>query len=367
MDLAEGVPLLLTSSSSGGYLAKEFDDHTPVDPDPTKGRLYTAERAARFDQELELAAPFRIGEVGIRPFLSGRYTAYSDSPSGSSIDRFTLAGGVRAGTRLERVFELDSDLLNLHQVRHSVHPEVEYVDVYQVSEPPAAVWQFDRSDALGTVDGLMERRTIRLVLLNRFQTKRATDRLQPDRLQIVDFLWIDLAQTVFPTDDRDNLSRRLGLFEFEVIYRPDLDLLPLADLGFLVEGEWDWRLGTLRTFNLAMAFSPFTDATAALEWRKGHDGEGTLDGRIRTYLRGRWEAGVGMQYDLELSQVRDYRLELGRRDHDWTTRVVIAFDRIDDELTVSVNFEPRIGGLYRPHRDRYLGGDRQFGTIDRPF
>jgi hypothetical protein len=325
------------------------------------------EAAARVDHEFELAAPFSLGPVGVRPFVSARYTAYSDSPAMGSIDRLAYAAGLRAGTRVERVFDVRSEALNLDRVRHVMSPELEFGNLFEVSRDPSELFQFDRTDAIGQVDSLEQGAAVRLVLLNRFQTRRHSEDAGRSVQRIEDFLWLDLAQTVYPLADRDHDGEALGLFEFELLYKPDAPLIPIPGLRFLFEGEWDWSADAYQTNNVGTAFDPFPGSTCVLEWRRGADGDGTVDGTYTSRVAGRWELGAGGQYDLDREETLSYRLGLARHDHDWVLRFSVVFNEIEDDRTFSIQFEPRIGGIHRAPRGRYLAGDPEFGGLHERF
>src|SRR5690606_1908802 len=113
-----------------------------------------------------------------------------------------------------------------------------------------------------------------------------------------DLVWLDLAQNVKPIAARDNAGDRLGLFEFELVTRPFTGTGLLSDLMLMTEGEFDWNLDELRTFNNALRFRT-GDVTWLGEYRKDLTDDGQIGYGATLQLRRRWTLGGYGQYDLE--------------------------------------------------------------------
>ncbi|MCC6671257.1 MAG: hypothetical protein IT458_09355 [Planctomycetes bacterium] len=343
--ITDDAPILLTSSTSAGSWRRNDDD---IVSDPAR------DASTRFDQELELATPFSLGPIGVRPFVSGRYTWYQDDLQGESLGRWAFAAGVRAGTNLSRVFEWLAQDGGRKAIRHVVSPSVLFANRFEVSEDPGQLQHYD------AVDTLDERSEVRVELLQRFQSMRKVRdrRGGRDRTEVRDFLWLDLAQNLFPRADRDNAGDELGLFEYELIVRPEIPWVPLPNPRLLAEGEIDWNAGEQRTFNTGLAFGPVAGIDWNAEYRWDQVSKGVIGYGASAKVLGRWVLGGGSQYDIERSEALNYAASLIREDHDWRIRFELSYDRINDETSFTVNFEPTLGGLVRPRGDRYVGSDR---------
>jgi len=333
-DVADGVPLLLTTSTGVGQLRFDYDRLAPMPG---------SEEALRLDQEAELAAPFAIGVVTVRPFVFGRATYYDDSPSGDDVTRWSAGGGIRAGTRLERTWR-SFDAGGDGAVRHVVNPEIAFLHRSRVTKDPADVFQFD------AVDALDEDVTVRVGVLNRLQTRRTpTGTVPPDagRGNVAEPIWLDLAQNFKPIRQRDNGGEVLGLTEYELIVRPGVDW-PLPNLHLFVEGEYDTRRHDNRTFNAGTRFGKVLGLDWSVEYREDQVREGVLIGGVSSTLWTRWDLAASTAYDLDREDTLSYFASLARRDLDWTIRLGLVYDNLRGETSFFVRFEPTLGGFIAP-------------------
>lgn len=137
-----------------------------------------------FRQELDL--PMTAGEFKIVPYVTGRYTGYSESVEGGSENRLYAGTGIRATTAFWKIDNsVESDLFDLHRLRHVVEPELEL---------HAAAQRPDRSDLLiydEQVDGISDFSAVSVALLQRWQTKRGG----PGRWRSVNAFTLDLRAT----------------------------------------------------------------------------------------------------------------------------------------------------------------------------
>ncbi len=79
----------------------------------------------RGDTRQEVDWPFSIADLRFVPYVMGRATSYSDSPGGDGQTRLFGGAGMRFTTSFWRVDDdIDSDLFNLHRIRHIIQPEV---------------------------------------------------------------------------------------------------------------------------------------------------------------------------------------------------------------------------------------------------
>jgi hypothetical protein len=354
LDMPWDAPLQLTSSTSLGQLRRNFDSTVPVIP------LALADSTWRFDQELELASPFWIGDFGFRPFASARYTYYENTPSGTSDDRWAFAAGISAGTRLSRTWSWLNGEGTAQSMRHIIAPRVAFIHRFRVDGIPTDFVHDDGSAnllAFDSVDRLDEGALIQLQLMNILESKDSA----AEGSGIGRFLWLDLIQNVHPIANRDNNGSLLGLLEYDLVIRPTADWIPIPDLSLLIEGEWDHDRDETRTLNTAVNFGKVIGVNWFAEYRTDSASEGTIGYGAGTDFLGRWELNGGSQYDRELNKSINYAANLVRHDHDWSVFLRVDFDNISGATSISLNFEPNLGGLFRSRRERSLYAGRLYG------
>lgn len=344
-ELVEDMPVVLGASLGAGRLRNQFDATSPA-----KQR----EASWRADLAVDVRIPYALGPIAVQPFFVSGQTYYSDQPGDTSGEyRQSFEAGALAATRLLRVFDLDSEALSIHDLYHEIRPEVRGFHRFRVDGEPADFFQFDRVDALDELSA------IDLVLLQRLQTRRTGAAGESD---IEDLVWLDLSQRIFPNSSRDNGGDRLGLFSFELIVSPGQAWLPIPNLRLLFEGERDWNRNDFLTRNVGIAAGPPGGPTVAAEWRSGSDGDGQGSLYAGVSIFRRWSVLGGAIYDFDLDDLRTTTLSLERRDHDWSLVLLLSRDENTGDESVSIRFVPTLGGLLRPYRPRYVGGDPAFGV-----
>lgn len=181
----------------------------------------TSKDVDRADMRQEVAYPVTIDKFRVMPYVMGRYTGYSDSPkkefvngqwvtksSDDSVNRGIAGGGLRMTTEFWRVDDYaQSDLWDLHRVRHVIEPELNVFGMVGGTKPND-VYIFDEPvDDASAISGTQ------IALHQRWQTKRGV----PDKMQSVDFLSWNIEGNFFfakPDDPTyigpDGLPRPLG-------------------------------------------------------------------------------------------------------------------------------------------------------------
>lgn len=339
--LPGGIPLLLTSSTSAGLLRWNYD---------RLSNPLVREDALRLDQEFEIAAPFDVGSVWVRPFGFGRATYYSDSPRDEDVTRWVAGAGVRAGFELQRTWR-SADDAGAHGIRHTVNPEIGLVHRSRVSKAPALLYQFDE------VDSIDEDVTLRVGVLNRILTSHSRGERPALRNETI---WLDLAQNFKPIADRDNGGEVLGLGEYELVLRPGFDW-PLPNLKLFVEGEHDWKLHDERTFNVGTQFGKVAGVDWTVEYREDRTRKGILIAGGSAEVWHRWLLSGGSGYDLEGDDVLWYQTVLARRDLDWSVFLGVTYDNLNAETSFFLRFEPTLGGFVQGRSRDVLRNHQTFG------
>jgi len=157
-----------------------------------------------FRQELDY--PVTAGPIRVVPYTMGILTQYSNSPNGGEITRLLAGAGARFSTAFWKVDPYaESDMFDIHQIRHIIQPEVNlftsaqnigHQDVYIYDEP------------IDAVNGIS---AAQFALRQTWQTKRGA----PGEWRNVDFFSLNVEANFFadkPPSKFDNPLNFRGLF-----------------------------------------------------------------------------------------------------------------------------------------------------------
>jgi lipopolysaccharide assembly outer membrane protein LptD (OstA) len=142
----------------------------------------------RADSREEVDDPINLGPLRAMPYVVGRYTGYSDSPTDSEPQRVLGAAGIRFVTDFWKVDPtVESDLLDLHELRHIIEPEVDlYTSAENVSPDDVTIYEQN-------VDELPAISAASFDLRQEWQTQRGG----PGHWQSVDAFTLDLQADFF--------------------------------------------------------------------------------------------------------------------------------------------------------------------------
>ena len=196
------TPLYYQNESSIGYFKRAFSDTNSIyyltnyyfNPDgsvfPSVGTNYPGHdySASRVDTFHQFSLPETLfGWLNVTPKVGGRLTYYSDV-DGPQIQtnqqlRAIFNTGMDVSFKASRVYEdADNSLLDVHELRHIIEPEVDYAYV-RANRAPGQLPQFDyQSPSLrlmpiefpdyNNIDSIGEMNVVRFMLRNKLQTKR---------------------------------------------------------------------------------------------------------------------------------------------------------------------------------------------------
>ncbi len=341
------TPIVLDLETQVGQRRSDYDDRAGV---------RVSDRTLRADQLVELSAPFGIGGLSVRPYVSGRGTFYDHTPMSGDEARVALEAGVQVGARLSRTWRWLGEDGEPDALRHVIAPRITYRNRYRVDDAPTSLFQFDDVDPtrlyqLGydTADLLTERELVRVEVRNLFQKTVETDGVRAPQ----DFVFVDLAQDVLPNSARDNNGDVLGLFFYDVLLRPNVSWLPFENFALAHYGDLDWDRG-MQTLDTELTFGPVAGMDWVVEYREDARFDGVLGLGARTQVFDRWNLFAQAQRDLERDEFLRYSAGIQRRDHDWILGVSAAYNPFVDEVTFRVDFQPTFGGM-RGRRNRFGG------------
>ncbi|MEM9348369.1 MAG: hypothetical protein AAGB26_17405, partial [Planctomycetota bacterium] len=311
----------------------------------------------RLDTRNEISAPFRSGVFDFTPFLVGRLTAYDDDFSefnGGNNDQFRFwgGGGVKVSTAITKTNNsFESRLLDAKGIRHIIEPGITlafYDNTLNATDLPI----YDPE-----VERLTEGGVARIGALQTWQTKRGG----PGRERSID--WITLrTDIILATEDAPNPAS-LGRF---YDYRPEYTL---GDDHFYTELMWAVTEATAITGDLTHNF----DEGSAVQWRLAVENRHTdrlssfiayreidvLDARLLSYgadlqLTKKYRAGVFQVLDFGEGNSRTINFTIDRRLPRASLGLVIGYDDIDGEASVSVVLTPE--GIGRRLNEGFFSG-----------
>ncbi|RMH11168.1 MAG: hypothetical protein D6695_09730 [Planctomycetota bacterium] len=177
-----------------------------IDSDQSLGDLYRSmgldeSLVNRFDTRHEVSAQLQSGQILVTPFVVGRVTIYDDdfqafSPDESDNVRLWGGAGVTLATSIHHIDRsIESDLFDLHELRHIIEPSV------TLFHADTTIDRVDLPVYDDEVEALNEGSTVRLRLGQTWQTKRGG----PGRWRSVDLLEFN-AEYVWHSADTDPTS-----------------------------------------------------------------------------------------------------------------------------------------------------------------
>lgn len=311
----------------------------------------------RLDTRSEIAAPFRAGVLDVTPFAVGRITAYDDDFSefnngNNDQARFWGGAGVRVSTAVTKTdSDFSSSLFDVNGIRHIIEPGVTLA-FYDTTLNTADLPIYDPE-----VERLTEGGVARVGMVNTWQTKRGG----LGRERSVD--WITLrTDFVFASEDATNPAS-LGRF---YDYRPEYTL---GNDHFYSELMWAVTEATALTGDLTHNF----DEGSVVQWRLAIENTHTdrlssfvayreidaLDARLLSYgaelqLTKKYRAGVFQVIDFGEGNSRTINFTLDRRLPRASLGVVLGYDDIDGEASISLVLTPE--GINRRLNSGFFSG-----------
>jgi len=308
-------------------------------------------------EELEFPLP-ELGPVKVVPFALGRGTAWDDSPSiwnhdRGGIQRILAGYGVRSSTMAAKSFDgVDSDFLDLHQLRHVIKGDVVAWNNH-TNEPPSSLSPFDPGvedvdDFGGAIVGLRQR----------LQTKRGG----PGKWRTVDWITFDVEAGFFndktPGDRThgDVISQRpeesissnfiAGNFQYRV-----------SDTTVVVyDGVYDTTRRNMGTSNISLAVERDPRLSYFVGWRYIHDTDNNLLGFGANYkLNEKHTIAVREYFDIEADRNLSTEVSYIRKWPRWYTAISFDVDRALDDVGINLSIWPEGAPNMALGSKRYTG------------
>ena len=302
------------------------------------GRAISSGPTWRADTRQELTFPLDVGPVRIVPFISGRGSVWDDSPEGNGLSRAFATYGLRGSMYLWKVYpEFESDLLDIHGLRHIVKPDFTFwashtnVDSHELYAFSDGVEEIDEVD--GVAFGLRER----------FQTKRG----RGENRRTVDVLTCDWEIGVFndspggPTTNgfvsysRPENSIARNYFNSSMIWRVN------DQTAFVTESSWDLNDGKNDIFNVSMVVERSPRLSYLVGYRLIEDVESSLLAFDANYRFNEKHTLVLRElFDLDRGRTLDFTIGLIRRFPRWYGALSFQLDEAEDDFGVSLSIWP---------------------------
>lgn len=305
---------------------------------------------ARGDTRQEIALPIPMGEVKLVPFVVGRYTAYSDTPDGSSGDRLLGGAGLRLGTSFWKVYEgFQSRLFDIDRVRHVVEPEV-HLFASAASTDRGELYIFDEN-----VDGISDLQSATFLVRQGWQTKRGDDA----RKRTSEFFTLTTGISAYGNapDEVESLTR-VGPFNARSFRGVFLASEPEASIprntafadsvwritdttALLGDVAWNYDEQTLATTaaGFAVTRDPRTQYFANIRYI-GEVNSTIVGAAINYQLSAKYAVNIATSLSISDDQNRNTTLSVVRRFDQFLFIVGVYVDQLEDENGVTFSVVP---------------------------
>lgn len=307
------------------------------------GRGLSEDGVIRLDTRHELSMQTELGPIKINPFVVGRVTWYDNdfaafSPDESDNTRLWGAAGVRFSTTLQRVYDdADSELLDIHRLRHIIEPNATiWYSGTNVKSQDLPV--YDQS-----VEQLVDGGMYKVGINQTLQTQRGG----PGQWHNVDLLTLS-TNYIYSTGDTDQTSPFGRFFD----YRPEYSnagqwgtvdaALRLTDATSLTAGEiFNFDKNEVATTSVGLLIREAPKFSAAVDLRFLNPEDSTFLNIVLSYeLTSKYSLTLGAEFDATTGDFQTAIVEIHRKFRSLELAVAVATDQITGETGVSVNVTP---------------------------
>ncbi len=305
----------------------------PADP-PSLGRLHT---------EHSVSLPFMLCFLRLDPSLSVLATWASEGVDAmgnftGTPSRTGIGAGITASTTLSRVYDVTSDLLDLHRLRHIVTP---FVDLQTLSVSGSPAKDFIQMDHIDAIDSMTQ---ATLGLRQRVQTKRMKNG------QWTPVNWIDsrIALVTQSTGSDDNTLD---------------DTYLTWDVDFLLNDHislhsWDSRVGGSNSpdfINAGIMFDFLPNFTLGFDYDFITNVSSVVTVDLFYKLSDRYQLLLKQQSNLNSTATGSNKnletyLVLRRLLHEWVLDIGVHYEQATNEFAVIFGFGPSGWGVFKSPR-----------------
>ncbi len=330
---------------------------------------YPSDQVLRFDTRHELNAAVKVGPVNVNPFVVGRITAYDkdfDQFSGRNEEKYRLwsSAGVRAATTIQKVDDsVESDLFDLHRIRHIIEPNVTaWTSGTSIDQNGLPV--FDES-----IESLADGSAVKLGINQVFQTQRGGE----GRTRSVDWLKIN-TEITYSTGSTPRESPIMRFFDSRPEYS-QLGNFANVDMAWQVADAMALTFNSIYDIDLSqpsrtttgVLFQHSPDFTTFIESHFINARDATYVSAGADYrLTDKYTLGVVAVYDVDRSEFQELSARLNRELPNLLVSLKIRYNNITDEVGIGFALQPLARDI-RKQRLQRLGRDRlDFGEVVPP-
>jgi len=304
---------------------------------------FTGDLIFRGDTRDEVDWPIALGQIKLVPYLMGELTTYSNSPGGDGETRFYGGPGVRATTTFWDVDDsIDSDLLNLHRIRHVIQPEIN-VFTSGTTVDAQKLYDFDSN-----IDSISDITAAQVAIHQHWDTMRGG----PGRWESVDFLDFDIEGDFYPHAPPQDL---LNPVSFRGLFFPSEPQTSVArqainadltwhigdDTAFI--SDWQWNLDTHETAIAEAGIA--VNRGARLSYYFGDAYIQALESQVISFnatynLSTKYSLALEEAVDIGQTRAEITYLSVTRRFDVFALSVAVYHDGINNINGFSVNFLP---------------------------
>ncbi|MCR4315528.1 MAG: hypothetical protein NUW37_04160 [Planctomycetes bacterium] len=285
---------------------------------------------SRFDHTSTLDFPLPLDFIGVTPYASWRYTAWSESEfDKGAMARVQAEAGVRVRFDVWRDFAYESDALDFYYLRHQVTPYATFRERFLSSREPFELIQISEVESAGKL------REITLGMENRLITYREIEGERVPR----EMLFVLIETKLYPKKDRDNSGRIAGPLKAEAVFRPRefLTFTSRAELN-TNERRWDNASADAR-----YDISERTYAQVGERILRANERIHTITELGAGYFWfQKWSSEAYAGYDFHRNEYEDWGVRFKRHFKDFIFTVGMQKDAEKGEFEIFFTLEPDI-------------------------
>jgi hypothetical protein len=322
-----------------GRLNRRFDEDSGFE-DLDAGRAHLRVVASR---------PTRLGSLVVNPYVGMDQAWYSDHFRGAGVTRGAALYGAESSVRFYGLFDVESEKLNIHGLRHVIEPRITFDGV---SSPTHRTWELYDFDER---DDIYQRNVAGAGLFQKVQTKRRNEK---GELETADLFGLDYIVSGFADHDeadKYNHGDMLLPMRIRAFVNPSNRLKLWGNVEIDAHGVGLATSTTGATYSQSDRFSfSLSHRTVTEDSNREIRGSSYLSARVDVALGAVYRVAASTRYefddpdeDLGEQGLDNLRVELIRNMHCWQIGVGYSSERRDDErnraftLTVSPTGRPR--------------------------
>jgi len=341
-----GLPLYYNAESSMVMFDKQYANKSSP-----------CEIVNRFDSKHELTLPINLKLFEVTPFGWFRETAYSRTIKSQDLTcRNAVGGGVNVSTRFYRIFDFDTNFLDLdiNKLRHVVAPSISYNHVEQPNIYSSELMQMD------AVDSITKLNNVTFSLENKIQTKKHVG----DALSSV-----DLARLIISSDYTYHLQKNKWEAVKDGPYRKhgrfsdftfDLEVDPYSWLFLDGQMVIDRKSLAVSTGMIEASAQPSDSFSLAMGYRyekKQPNPRNAFTFDATIIPNPKWKFGIYERFDVQTRIIEEQQFTVTRDLHCW--EVELSYDVegsrfFKDQYTIWLAFK------IKAFPDLPIGLDRSF-------